>query len=163
MRGFTLIELLVTLVIIALLSTAAAPMMQLTAQRAKEQELKRALWELRDAIDAYKQAVDDGKIISSPDKSGYPPSLQVLVRGVNNLKDPAGRKIYFLRRIPRDPFSTDASVPNEQTWQQRSYASSFETDAQGTSSFSDINREDVYDVRSRSQVVGLNGRPYSEW
>jgi len=162
MRGFTLIELLVTLVIIALLSTAAAPMMQLTAQRAKEQELKRALWEIRDAIDAYKQAVDDGMIISSPDKSGYPASLQVLVKGVNNLKDPSGRKIYFLRRIPRDPFATDQSVSNEQTWQQRSYASSFDA-AEDTSTFSDINPEDVYDVRSRSHIVGLNGRPYSEW
>jgi len=163
MRGFTLIELLVTLFIIALLSTAAAPMMQLTAKRAKEQELRRALWEIRDAIDAYKQAVDDGMILHSPDKSGYPPTLQILVRGVNNLKDPAGRRIYFLRRIPRDPFAADAAIPNEQTWQQRSYASSFETDSQATSNFSDINREDVYDVRSRSQVIGLNGRPYSEW
>lgn len=163
MRGFTLIELLVTLVIVALLATAAAPMMQLTAKRAKEHELRRALWEIRDAIDAYKQAVDDGLIVRSPDKSGYPPTLQMLVRGVNNMQDPSGRKLYFLRRIPRDPFATDASVADEQTWQLRSYTASFESDEQGASAFSDINREDVYDVRSKSRGIGINGRPYSEW
>lgn len=162
MKGFTLIELLVTLVIIALLATAAAPMMQLSAKRAKEQELKRALWEIRDAIDAYKQAVEDGKVAHTPDKSGYPPSLQVLVKGVHDLQDPKGRKIFFLRRIPRDPFFADAEIPNEQTWHLRSYSSSF-ADAQGTSAFAELNRDDVYDVRSRSQAIGLNGRPYNEW
>jgi general secretion pathway protein G len=160
LRGFTLIELLVTLTILALLASAAAPMMQLTAKRSKEQELRRALWEIRDAIDAYKQAVDDGLILSSPDKSGYPPDLAVLVNGVANAKDPKQRKLYFLRQIPRDPFATDAAVANEGTWRKRSYASSFGDDESG---FAEIKDEDVYDVRSKSRAVGLNGRPYSEW
>lgn len=159
-RGFTLIELLVTLVILALLTTAATPMMQLTAKRAKEQELRRALWQVRDAIDAYKQAADDGLIAHSPDKSGYPPTLQMLVSGVENIKDPQHRRIYFLRQIPRDPFATEPEVSNEQTWRKRSYAKSFDV---AESSFDDTGGEDVYDVHSRAENVGLDGRPYKEW
>ncbi len=158
MRGFTLIELLVTLVILALLTTAAAPMMQLTAKRAKEQELRRALWQMRDAIDAYKQAADDGLIAHTPDKSGYPPTLQTLIVGVENIKDSTHRKIYFMRQIPRDPFAVDPDVSNEQTWRKRSYAKSFEEPG-----FGDAEGEDVYDVRSKSEGVGLDGRPYKEW
>jgi general secretion pathway protein G len=157
-RGFTLIELLVTLVILALLTTAAAPMMQLTAKRAKEQELRRALWQIRDAIDAYKLAADDGLIAHTPDKSGYPPTLQTLVAGVENIKDPARRRIYFMRQIPRDPFAADPDAGNEQTWRKRSYASSFEEPG-----FGDSEGADVYDVRSGSKGIGLDGRPYAEW
>src|SRR3546814_20323942 len=97
MRGFTLIELLVTLVIVALLATAAAPMMQLTAKRAKEHELRRELWEISDSLDAYKNVVDDGMIVRSHDKSGYPPTLQILVKGVNIKNDPQGGTLYFRR------------------------------------------------------------------
>lgn len=160
MRGFTLIELLVTLTILALLASAAAPMMQLAAKRSKEQELRRALWEIRDAIDAYKQAVEDGLIVSSPDRSGYPPNLAVLVKGVVNSKDPKLRKLIFLRQVPRDPFATDETASNEATWRKRSYASSFEEEDSG---FAELKDEDVYDVRSKSGSIGLNGRPYSEW
>lgn len=161
MRGFTLIELLATLVILAILTTAAAPMMQLTAQRAKEQELRRALWQIRDAIDAYKRASDEGAISQSAEKSGYPPNLHVLTQGIENLKDPKHRKLVFMRRIPRDPFFPDAEAPDAQTWQVRSYAKSFD-DADGQAWDSEVS-EDVYDVRSTSALTGLNGRPYQEW
>lgn len=160
MRGFTLIELLVTLAILALLTTAATPMMQLTVKRAKEQELRRALWQIRDAIDAYKQAADDGLIAHSPDKSGYPPTLQTLVNGVENIKDPQHRRIYFLRQVPRDPFASDLEKSNEQTWRKRSYARSFDATE---SAFDDSGDEDVYDVHSRVEGIGLDGRPYKEW
>ncbi|MEZ0231594.1 MAG: prepilin-type N-terminal cleavage/methylation domain-containing protein [Methylophilaceae bacterium] len=153
-RGFTLIELLVTLVLLALILTSAAPVMQLTVKREKEQELKRALWQIRDALDAYKKAGEDGLVRKTPDQSGYPPSLKTLVQGVENKRDPSKRKIYFLRSIPRDPFATDAELSAEQTWGKRSYASSFDTPQEG---------DDVYDVYSLSTETGLNQRPYREW
>jgi general secretion pathway protein G len=153
-KGFTLVEMLVTLVLLALVLTSAAPVMQLAVQRSKEQELKRALWNIRDAIDAYKQASDDGLIKRDIDAAGYPPSLQILVKGEENSKDPKKGKIYFLRQIPRDPFASDSELRPEETWAKRSYASSFEEPAEG---------DDVYDVHSRSNIKGLNGRPYSEW
>ncbi|MGZ8961162.1 MAG: type II secretion system protein [Methylophilaceae bacterium] len=153
-KGFTLIELLVTLVLLALVLTSAAPVMQLTAQRSKEQELRRALWQIRDAIDAYKQASDDGLIKRNIDATGYPPSLQVLVKGVENSRDAKKRKIYFLRQIPRDPFASDPTLRAEETWAKRSYSSSFEEPAEGN---------DVYDVHSMSSGKGMDGRPYSEW
>ena len=152
--GFTLIELLVSLVLLAMLISAAAPLMQLTAKRNKEQELKKSLWQIRDAIDAYKQASDDGLIKKSADDSGYPESLQQLVIGVENIQDPKKRKVYFMRSIPRDPFATDTELSAEETWAQRSYRSSFETPEAG---------EDVYDVHSLSNETGINQQPYSEW
>lgn len=153
-KGFTLIELLVTLMLLALVLTSAAPVVQLTAQRSKEQELRRALWQIRDAIDAYKQASDDGLIKRNFDATGYPRSLQILVNGVENSKDPKKRKIYFLRQIPRDPFTSDPTLRPDETWLKRSYASSFEESSEG---------DDVYDVHSMSNIKGLDGRPYSEW
>lgn len=152
--GFTLIELLVTLVILSLLATAAAPVMQLSVKRSKEQELKRALWQIRDAIDAYKQAVDDGLILQSIDRSGYPKNLETLAEGVVNIKDPKKRKIYFLRQIPRDPFAKQDGLPAAETWRLRSYSSSFDQLQAG---------DDVYDVHSFSSELGLDKRPYSEW
>jgi len=153
-KGFTLIELLVSLVLLALLVSSAAPMVQLSAKRNKEQELKKALWQIRDAIDHYKQAVDDGLIKKSIDQSGYPPSLNALVAGVENTQDPKKRKIYFMRNIPRDPFATDTSVSADETWGKRSYTSSFQAPEAG---------DDVYDVHSLSNEIGLNQQPYSEW
>jgi general secretion pathway protein G len=152
--GFTLIELLVALVILALLVTSAAPLMQLSAKRNKEQELKKSLWQIRDAIDAYKQAADDGAIKKSADQSGYPTSLQQLVSGVENIQDPKKRKIFFMRNIPRDPFATAPTVTAEETWGKRSYTSSFDTPEEG---------DDVYDVYSLSKEVGINEQSYSEW
>jgi general secretion pathway protein G len=152
--GFTLIELLVALVLLALLVTSAAPLMQLSAKRNKEQELKKSLWQIRDAIDAYKQAADDGLIKKSADQSGYPDSLLQLVSGVENIQDPKKRKIFFMRNIPRDPFATDATLVAEETWGKRSYSSSFDKPEEG---------EDVYDVYSLSHDVGINQQAYSEW
>lgn len=153
-KGFTLIELLVALVLLALLVTSAAPMMQLSAKRNKEQELKKALWQMRDAIDAYKQAAEDGLIKKSAEDSGYPASLQQLVVGVENIQDPKKKKLVFMRNIPRDPFATDTSIPAEETWGKRSYNSAFDKPETG---------EDVYDVFSLSKEVGINQQPYSEW
>lgn len=153
-QGFTLIELLVALVLLALIVTSAAPLMQMTVKRNKEQELKRALWQMRDAIDDYKEAVEDGRIDMSDDKTGYPSSLQELVDGVENAQDPDNKKIYFLRRIPRDPFATDDSLSNAETWGLRSYESSFD---EGEAS------DDVYDVYSLSNAIGINKQPYKEW
>lgn len=152
--GFTLIELLVALVLLALLVTSAAPLMQLSAKRNKEQELKKSLWLIRDAIDAYKQAADDGLIKKSVDQSGYPASLQQLVSGVENIQDPKKRKIFFMRNIPRDPFATDATASAEETWGKRSYSSSFDKPEEG---------EDVYDVYSLSHEIGINQQAYREW
>lgn len=153
-HGFTLIELLVTLVLLALILSSAMPMMQLNSQRSKEEELRRALWQIRDAIDAYKQASDDGLIEHNLDASGYPPTLTALVTGIENNQDPQKKKIHFLRQIPRDPFASDPNIKAEETWFMRSYASSFEAPAEGS---------DVYDVHSMSNKTGLNGVPYSEW
>lgn len=154
-RGFTLIELVITVAIVGLLASIVAPMAELAMQRSKEREFRDALQQIRTAIDAYKEAVDDGKIIADAQKSGYPESLQVLVDGINDAKSPAsGQKLYFLRRIPRDPFADDPAQPADATWGKRSYASPAEAPSEGS---------DVYDVYTRSAGVGLNGIPYRQW
>ena len=105
--GFTLIELVIAVAIVAVLASAALPLNELVVQRAKEQDLRRALRDIRTAIDAYKQASDDGRIQKRVGDSGYPRRLEELVEGVDDQKSPKKDKIYFLRRIPRDPFATD--------------------------------------------------------
>lgn len=150
--GFTLIELLVALVLLALLVTAASPVLQLNGKREKERELKRALWQIRDALDAYKEAVDQGLIKKTAEDSGYPPNLTILVTGVENAKDAKKKKLFFLRRIPRDPFATDSQLSNADTWRIRAYDGAIDDMA-----------KDVYDVSSRSTAIGINQQPYSEW
>lgn len=150
--GFTLVELLVTLALLALLVTSASPVLQLNTKREKERELKRALWQIRDALDAYKDAVDQGLIKKTAEGSGYPPNLAILVTGVENAQDTKNKKLFFLRRIPRDPFAADATLSNAATWQLRAYDGALDEMAQ-----------DVYDVSSRSPAMGINQQPYSEW
>ncbi len=152
--GFTLIEVMVTLVIVALLSTIALPMSELSVKRSREKELQSDLREMRTAIDAYKKAWDQGRIKTSIGKSGYPESLQLLVEGVDDITSPKKKKIYFLRRIPRDPFSTDLSLTPEETWGKRSYESSPDDPQEG---------EDVYDVYSKSPGKDLRGIAYRDW
>ena len=152
--GFTLIELVITIAIIGVLATAVLPMANLVSKRHKEQELRISLRQLRDAIDAYRLAVDDGRIVKGALDSGYPKSLDVLVEGVVDAKNPKKTLIYFLRRIPRDPMFTDASVPASETWGLRSYDSPPDSPSPGN---------DVFDVFSLSQDAGLNGVPYSQW
>lgn len=151
--GFTLIELLVAVAIVALLASVGMPLATLTQQRNNEQELRRALLQIRQALDDYKLAVEQGEVAASADASGYPPNLQVLVDGVPNARDPLGRRRHFLRRIPTDPFALPGSQGAE-TWGLRSHDSPADDPRPGA---------DVYDVYSLSPRVGLNGRPYREW
>ncbi len=153
-RGFTLIELLVTLAILALLGTMVLPVTQVTMQRKQEQELRHALRDIRHAIDAYKKAYDEGRIARSLNSTGYPKSLDVLVEGVPDLRSPKRAKLFFLRSIPRDPFSSDSGASNAETWGKRSYASEANDPQEG---------EDVYDVYSKTERSGLNEIPYRKW
>lgn len=153
-RGFTLIELVVTVAIVGILAAGAMPLAQLAAQRSQESELRAALRQIRNAIDAYKAAYDDGRIERRLGASGYPPSLEVLVSGVVDATDPEGRRLYFLRRLPRDPLHDDATVAAGQTWGRRSYASPPEAPRPGA---------DVFDVYSLAAGSGLNGVAYREW
>src|SRR2546430_221865 len=106
-QGFTLIELVITVAIVALLASVALPVSELAVQRTKEQELRRTLRQIREAIDLYKQASDEGRIRKSVGDSGYPKKLEDLVEGVDDQKNPKKEKIYFLRRIPRDPLRSE--------------------------------------------------------
>ena len=151
--GFTLIELVIAVAIVAILASAALPLNELVVQRAKEQDLRRALREIRTAIDAYKQASDEGRVLKRVGESGYPKKLEDLVEGVEDQLNPKKQRIYFLRRIPRDPFAPETLAAAE-TWGKRSYASPPEEPRDG---------DDVFDVFSLSTATGINGRPYKEW
>lgn len=152
-RGFTLIELVVVVAIVGVLALGAVPLGELAAQRTREQDLRVALRQIRTAIDAYKRAADDGRIERKADESGYPRRLRDLVDGVPDIKTPDRRSVRFLRRLPRDPFAP-ATLPAEETWLLRSYASPPSAPAPGA---------DVFDVLSRAEGNGLNGVPYREW
>jgi general secretion pathway protein G len=152
--GFTLIELVITVAIIGLLASAAAPLASMAIQREKESELRAALRDIRSAIDAYKEAAEQGRVMVPADASRYPPDLKSLYAGVEDATKPEKSLIYFLRRLPRDPFFPDGSVAAEETWGLRSYASSQENPQAG---------EDVYDVFSLDKGKGLNGVPHHDW
>ena len=152
--GFTLIEMVITVAIVGILASAALPLTELSVKRAKEQQLQEALRQIRTALDDYKLAADEGRIARSDLETGYPKSLVLLVDGVSDQKSPDRKKIYFLRRLPRDPFATDAALPAAQTWGKRAYASPPDAPREG---------EDVYDVYSLSSGLGINGVRYRDW
>ncbi len=145
---------MIAIAILSILVIMAVPVVQLEVQRQKEGELRQDLREIRNAIDAYKHATDDGRIPRKADASGYPPRLEDLLAGVPDAKDPKGRAMYFLRRIPRDPFNPDPAVDAAQTWGKRSYESPPDAPSEG---------DDVYDVYSLAQGSGINGVPYRQW
>lgn len=156
-EGFTLIELIVTVTIVAVLASAIVPMLQMTYQRSKENQLRADLRQIRSAIDAYKKAADEGRIKKNIDETGYPPNLESLVDGVLDEKDVNKGKLKFLRRIPIDPMLPKDKVDIEDgaiNWGLRSYESDAENPAEGA---------DVYDVYSLSEQIGINGVPYAQW
>lgn len=152
-RGFTLIELLISVAILALLAGGAMTFVDLAARRSQEQELRIALRQIREGIDAYKAGADARRVFKAADESGYPPTLAALTDGVVDVGSAKGAKLYFLRRLPRDPLA-DPALPAAETWGLRSYASPGDDPQPG---------RDIYDVYSLSPKTSLGGRPYREW
>jgi len=153
-RGFTLVELLVVVAILAVLASIGMPLAELAVQRGKEEDLRRALREIRSALDGYKRLSDDGRIQRTVGASGYPSTLRDLVDGVPDVKSPAGAKLYFLRRLPRDPMEADPSINAEDTWALRSYDSPPGDPKPG---------RDVFDVHSKSKRTAIDGSFYLSW
>ncbi|TFY96375.1 type II secretion system protein [Ramlibacter humi] len=154
--GFTLVELLVTLAIIAIAASVILPLATVVAQRQKEAELRTALIAIRTALDRYKAAADSGQIDKPTGSSGYPPNLEVLAIGVPR-SAAAGinaTPLVFLRRVPRDPFHPDRTVPAAQTWNVRSYGSPPDDFHPGA---------DVFDVSSQSEQPALDGSKLKDW
>lgn len=143
--GLTLVELIVTVAILGLLAGAAVPIARFQVKREKERELRYDLWQMRDAIDHYKDAADKNAFITKVDSQGYPPDLQTLVDGV----DVQGKKVRFLRRIPVDPMTGKAE------WGLRSMQDDPDSDSFGGQS--------VFDVYSKSDGTGLDGTKYKDW
>lgn len=152
--GFTLIELIVAVAIVGVLTMMAAPLLDVLQQRNKEAQLRDALRQIRGAIDAYYQAGQAKRIEIPADATGYPPNLDVLVQGVVDITSPEGHKIYFLRRLPVDPFAASPAANPAATWGKRDYRSPPDAPKEGN---------DVFDVYSLSPRTGLNGVPYRSW
>jgi general secretion pathway protein G len=143
--GLTLVELIIVVAIISILATAAIPITRFQVKRVKERELRRDLWEMRDAIDHYKDAADKGAFMTKVDSMNYPPDLETLVKGV----DVQDKKVKFLRRIPVDPMTGNAD------WGLRSNQDDADSDTFGG--------QNVFDVYSKSQDTALDGTKYSTW
>jgi len=143
--GFTLIELIVATAILVILTGLAVPMARISIKRERERELRRDLWELRDAIDRYKDAADRGGFQIKVGSEGYPPDLDTLVKGV----DVAGKKLRFLRKIPTDPMTGNTD------WGLRSMQDDPTSDS--------WDGQNVFDVFTKSQGTGLDGTPYKDW
>jgi general secretion pathway protein G len=144
-RGLTLVELMVTVFILTILASAALPLVRFQVKRQQERELRFDLWEMRDAIDKYKDAADRGAFQTKVESLNYPPDLETLVNGV----DVQGKKLKFLRKIPIDPMTHDTN------WGMRSMQDDPDSDSFGGQS--------VFDVYTRSQGTGLDGTKYSTW
>ena len=151
-RGYTFIELVIVTTIVLILASAVQPLAKVAIQRQKEMELKRVLREMRDAIDKFKDAADAQLIPSTelkPGSEGYPSDLEMLVEGVSVLNDQSGRKLKYLRRIPKDPLTgTDE-------WGLRSYQDKPDATRWGG--------QNVFDVYSLSQGTALDGSKYKDW
>ncbi|MGC2186646.1 MAG: type II secretion system protein [Terriglobales bacterium] len=145
LRGFTLIELIVATAILVILTGLAVPMARVAIMRAKERELRHDLWEMRDAIDRYKDAADRQAFQIKVGTEGYPPDLDILVKGV----DVGGKKVRFLRRIPVDPMT------NSTEWGLRSMQDDPDSDSWGG--------QNVFDVFTKAQGTGLDGTEYRTW
>jgi general secretion pathway protein G len=144
-QGFTLLELIVATTILLILTTMALPLARVTIKREKEKELRHDLWEMRDAIDRFKDAADRGGFQQKVDSFGYPPTLDDLVKGV----DVQGKKIRFLRKVPIDPMT------NTTEWGMRSMQDDPDSDSWGGQS--------VFDVYTKSTGEGLDGTKYKDW
>jgi len=144
-QGFTLLELIIATAILVVLSSMVVPLARLTVQREKERMLRIDLWDMRDAIDRYKDAADRGGFQTKVDSQNYPPDLETLVKGV----DVQGKKIRFLRKIPVDPMSGNTE------WGLRSMQDDPASDSWGGQS--------VFDVYTKSQGTGLDGTKYKDW
>jgi len=151
-RGFTFIELVIVTAILMILASTIMPMAQVTAQRQREIELRRALREMRTAIDKFKDAVDQGQIPTTelePGNEGYPPDLETLVDGVSAANDASGRKLKFLRKIPLDPMTKSAD------WGKRAYQDKPDSQSWGG--------KNVFDVYTTFQGTALDGTKYRDW
>jgi general secretion pathway protein G len=143
--GFTLIELIVATTILLVLTGMAIPLARVTIKRERERELRHNLWEMRDAIDRYKDAADRGAFQIKVDSNGYPPDLDTLVKGV----DVGGKKLKFLRRIPIDPMTGNTE------WGLRSMQDDPDSDS--------WDGESVFDVYTKSEGTALDGTKYKDW
>lgn len=153
-KGLTFIELLITITILAILASIIMPLSEMTVKRHKELELRRNLRVIRTAIDDYKRAWDEGRVIKKIGESGYPPNLEILVEGVDDAKSPEKKKMRFLRRIPPDPMDPDKTLPPGETWGLRSYESEPDEPKAG---------DDVFDVYSLSEEIAIDGTAYDTW
>ncbi len=144
-RGFTMVELVVAMTILMILTAMATPIVRITIERNKERELRRDLWEMRDAIDRYKDAADRGAFQVKVDSQGYPPDLETLVKGV----DSNGKKLRFLRHVPVDPMT------GKDDWGLRSVQDEVDSDSWGG--------QNVFDVYTKSEGTGLDGTKYKTW
>jgi general secretion pathway protein G len=144
-NGFTMAELLVAMAILMILTAVVMPVVRVSIQRGKERELRHDLWEMRDAIDRYKDAADRGAFQVKLDSQGYPPDLETLVKGV----DSNGKKLRFLRRIPVDPMT------GKTEWGLRSMQDDPDSNSWGGQS--------VFDVYTKSEGTGLDGTKYKTW
>lgn len=151
--GFTLIELLVVMAILGVLAAAVMPLGETLLRAQKERELRAALWEIRNAIDAYKRLSDLKVIHLQASPSGYPPDLGALVNGLDDVRPGQSGKIHLLRRLPRDPFAP-VNVSAEESWRPRSHASPADNPQAGA---------DVFDVRSSSDEKAMDGTFYASW
>ncbi|HET7206576.1 MAG TPA: type II secretion system protein [Terriglobales bacterium] len=143
--GFTLVELIVATAILAILAGMALPLARLTIKREKERELRFDLWQMRDAIDRYKDAADRGAFQTKVGSENYPPDLDTLVNGV----DVGGKKVRFLRRVPTDPMT------GNKDWGLRSMQDDPDSDSWGG--------QNVFDVYTKSDGTALDGTRYKEW